>query len=142
MRAITLSAVLLMATAAYAHNGVKNPAVMARMEGMSNIVASMRVLGGMAQQKLAFDQATAQQAARDMAAEAAKITALFEANEDDPKSEAREEIWQDYADFTAKADALTEAANAATNVTSLQELWGVVGPIGDACKDCHKTYRE
>lgn len=142
MRALTLSAVLLMATAAYAHNGVKNPAVMARMEGMSKIVASMRVLGGMAQQKLAFDQATAQQAARDMAAEAAKITALFEANEDDPKSEAREEIWQDYADFTAKADALTEAANAATNVTSLQELWGVVGPIGDACKDCHKTYRE
>ena len=48
-------AVALSATLATAHDGVKDPIVKARMEGMKEIGSNMGVLGDMAKGKRAFD---------------------------------------------------------------------------------------
>lgn len=132
---------LLAAGAAFAHEGVKNPAVKARMDGMMALGAATKVLGNMAKGEAAYDAAAAEAAVQKIQDEADRIAALFEANEDDPKSEALPAIWDNYADFTAKAVALGEVADA-VSVGSLGEVKAAMPQIGAACKACHKGYRE
>ncbi|MDJ1009391.1 MAG: cytochrome c [Paracoccaceae bacterium] len=126
---------------AWAHEGVENPAVMARMDAMSEIGAAHKVLRQMALGEAGFD-ATAAEAARERLIGAARQTPrLFEAREDDPKSEAKPAIWENFGDFTEKSDALVLAATAA-ELSSLDALKGAVGEIGQACVACHDLYRE
>lgn len=123
-----------------AHQGVTNPGVMARMEGMSDLGAATKVLGQMAKGQTAFDAAKAQAAREVIRAEAARVVELFEAPEQDPKSEALPAIWDQFTEFTLKARALEEAAGG--DVASLEALRGTFGQIGAACSGCHKAYRK
>ena len=138
---LILTSSLMIASMALAHNGVKNPAVMARMQGMEQIGAASKVLGNMARGRVAFDAEGAASAKAALAQHAAEIPALFEAQEDDPKSEALPAIWSDFADFTAKADALRDAAEA-MDVTSAETIAAGMGTVGGACRSCHKAYRK
>jgi cytochrome c556 len=129
----------LAASMALAHGGVQNPAVMARMEAMSQIGDGMKVLGGMMKGELAYDTAKAQAALDKIEAASQQVPALFEAPESDPKSEALPAIWDNWADFEAKATALTEAASG--EITGEEGLRPTLGALGGACKDCHRDYR-
>ncbi len=140
-RAIVLT-VLFTASAALAHQGVQNPAVMARMEAMKTIGDNTKILGTMAKGELAFDAAKARAAAAEIAVQAGRTPGLFEAPETDPKSEALPVIWENYADFTAKSDALVAAAKMAQGIRTPQDLTTALGAIGAACKACHSDYRE
>ena len=132
-----------LAGAAIAHSGVKNAAVKARMDAMSAIGAQMKTLGQMAKGAAAFDRDEARSAAAIIAKHAAATPVLFEANEDDPKSEAKPAIWLDFADFTAKSDDLKGVAlKLSKSIGSAQDLGPAMKSLGDACKACHKTYRE
>lgn len=143
-RLVTLLALLLtVAGAAMAHNGVKNPAVMARMDAMSAIGAATKVLGQMARGSLAFDVDRARMAAQDIAKHAAETPALFRAKEDDPKSEALPVIWETFDDFTAKSKDLEDVAKAlAASVASVDDVRGAMKGLGDTCKACHQDYRQ
>ena len=138
---LILTSGLMIASMALAHNGVQNPAVMARMQGMEQIGAASKVLGNMARGRVAFDAEAAAAAKAALAQHAAEIPALFEAQEDDPKSEALPAIWSDFADFTAKADALRDAAEA-MDVTSAKTIAAGMGAVGGSCRSCHKAYRK
>ncbi|WP_367181467.1 cytochrome c [uncultured Mameliella sp.] len=82
-------------------------------------------------------------AAAAIARHSAKTPALFEARETDPKSEAKPAIWADFADFTAKAEALESAAlEISETLTTPDELVPSVQRLGQACKACHSLYRE
>ena len=138
-----LGATLTIASATDAHSDASNPAVKARMEAMKVIGAQTKVLGDMAKGATAFDAAAAQAAAATMAAEAAKIPALFEPQEDDPESEAKPIIWDQWDDFAAKAMDLENAATAAqASLTDAGAVGPALGQIGGTCKACHSTYRE
>ncbi|WP_299724381.1 cytochrome c [uncultured Tateyamaria sp.] len=140
---LSICAALLCATAALAHKGVTNPAVMARMNGMSAIADGVKVLGTMAKGQIAFDQASAREAASAIARHSAESVALFTPEESDPKSEALPAIWQNFDDFTAKARALEVlASDLATSITSLEDVQAGMGPLGASCKSCHSAYRE
>ena len=140
---ITAVALVLGAGAVVAHEGVQNAAVKARMDGMVELGAGLKVLGNMAKGTLAFDADQARAAAAAIAAAAAETPALFEAQEDDPKSEALPAIWTNFADFTAKAEALEAAANAAaSNISSVEDIRAALGAIGGECRSCHTAYRE
>lgn len=123
-----------------AKDGVTNPVVKARMDNMQVIRTNTGTLGDMAQGKTVFDAAAATEAKTALAAAAAEIVKAFEANEDDPVSEATPKIWENYADFTAKAEALVAAAEAA-DTSSLDGLRKGMGAIGGSCKACHEGYR-
>ena len=135
-------ALALTATAALAHEGVKNPSVMARMHGMKTIGSETKVLGEMAKGATPFDATRAQTAAATLAGEAARIEELFKAREDDPKSEALPAVWEDFSDFTAKAKTLKIAAEAAEDVLTVEQLQTAVRDIGATCSECHKVYRQ
>ena len=146
MRQLRRSMILglaLLASAAWAHQGVKNPAVMARMEAMKSVGTEMKVLGDMAKGTTSFDADAARAAAAEIARHAARTPALFEAPEDDPKSEARAAIWDDFADFTTKAQAMEQAAAGfSMSIASLEDVRTALGVLGKTCTDCHKPYRE
>ena len=142
MKRFVFGLVALIAVPSYAHEGVKNPAVAARMHTMSEIGAATKVLGDMAKGASAFDAASANAATLKISTEASKIADLFHAQEDDPKSEALPEIWTDFPDFTAKAAALKSAAEGVGTLVSLDDVKAALPKIGATCSACHKPYRE
>ncbi len=134
---------LIIATTAFAHEDVKNPTVKARMMAMSNIAGQMKTLGGMAKGAVAFDLEQAKAALAEIEKTAKTVPALFKDNETDPKSEALPAIWSNYADFTAKSDAMTSAAaNALTSFASQDDLVPSMQALGGSCKSCHSAYRK
>jgi len=136
-----LLAALLAATAALAHSGVKDPQVKARMEGMGVLGAQTKIVSQMAKGTAPFDAAKARTAIELMQAETQRVPALFEAEADDPKSEAKPAIWTDWAAFTARTDALSNALDAA-DVTSPDALNATLRKIGTTCGGCHQQFRE
>ena len=142
LRWVAMSGILF-AGAALAHEGVKNPAVMARMHAMKNIGADVKVLGEMAKGTTAFDAGAAQVALGRIATHAAETPGLFEAREDDPKSEALPVIWDRFDDFRTKALELEMiAAEGAETVSAAEDLQPILQKLGANCKSCHSTYRE
>lgn len=133
----------IVATAALAHDGVMNPAVMARMEGMSTIAKSMKVLGDMLKGKSDFDADVAKKAIDVIAIQAASTPMLFEANETDPKSEALPIIWTNFDDFEAKASELESIANQIhPTIEKVEDLRSALWLLGENCKSCHEAYRQ
>ena len=140
IKAFTLAAVLA-AGAAYAEEERTDPNAIAREELMEKNGAAVGILGGMASGKEAFDAAKAAEAKATLIADAGMIAEVFkEQGAADPASEAKPEIWTNWEDFLAKANALTEAANA-IDVASAESIGAGMGAIGGACKDCHTSYR-
>lgn len=136
---VAVSAVLI-ASAAFAHEGVKDPNVKARMELMGKVKNNIGMLGGMAKGAVAFDADKAAMAKAGLIANAKAIPAAFEINATDPKSEALPAIWENWDDFAAKAQAM-EAAVSSVNVSTLEGIQGGMRTIGGSCGGCHKTYR-
>lgn len=142
-RGVLIGVMVALAGTALAHSGVQNAAVKARMHAMNQIGADTKVLGQMAKGETGFDAAAARAAAARIAQHAGQTPALFEAREDDPKSEARPEIWADYADFTARAHDLERVAgDLSRQIAAPADLRAAIPMLAGACKACHSKYRE
>ncbi|WP_438990637.1 c-type cytochrome [Lentibacter sp.] len=136
--ALALGATL--AGAALAHDGVENEAVKARMMLMDGVKTATGTLGGMAKGEIEFDADKAGAARQALMEYAAKVPAAFEAQEMDPKSTALPAIWENWADFEAKAVAMGAAAEA-LDTSDLGWLQAGMGELGGTCAACHKAYR-
>lgn len=139
-RKVLAAGLICAAGVAVAKEGVQNPVVKTRMDTMGVVRANTGILGDMASGKAVFEADKATEAAAALAAAAATIPQVFEPNETDPVSEAKPEIWANFDDFTSKADALYKAAQS-VDASSLETLKVGMGGVGNACKDCHTTYR-
>ena len=138
-----VTTLLLAATAALAHQGVRNPAVKARMDAMGAISENTKILGAMAKGELSFDARAAREAARAIATTASDVPGLFEAPETDPKSEALPAIWDRFDDFVVKTETMVAAADAAsTSIETPADLRAALSAIGATCKACHEAYRQ
>lgn len=140
----TVLAALAFATAGTALvAAAMDPDVNARQEAMGLIGSNVKKLSTMAKGDVEFDAAAAQAAFGAIAEKASMVPALFEAQSNtDPEAEAKDAIWENWADFTAKAAALQAAAEAGAAVDSPQALGAAMGPLGEACKACHSVYKE
>lgn len=138
---LTASAFFLsVSVAAVAHGGVENEVVKARMDAMKEIGSAMKVLGTMAKGAVEFDAVAAQAAVDAVADQSAMVPVLFEAQETDPMSEAKPEIWTNWDDFVAKSNALNAAATS-VSITDASSIPAALGAMGGSCKDCHTDYR-
>lgn len=135
-----IAGLVLIAGAAFAEGEASDPTVKAWQELMKANGGAAKVLGDMAGGKTAFDAAAATAAKEMLIADSAKTAAAFETQASDPASEAKPEIWSNWDDFVAKANALNAAATA-LDASSLEGIQAGMGAIGGACKDCHSTYR-
>lgn len=138
---MTLGVLLTTAGIALAHSGVKNAAVKARMDSMGRMAEATKTLGLMARGTVPFDAASARTAANALTAEVSLIPQLFEAPEQDPKSEALPGIWTSWPDFTLKSKDAMQAAQAAQDVSNVEDLGIAIARIGKSCKSCHAVFR-
>lgn len=140
---IGAAAVLLTAATATAHQGVQNPAVLDRMNGMTAMADAMEVLVTMMRGSAEFDADRANAAIAAVGEEAGRVIPLFATEETDPASEALPAIWEEFADFEAKArDLELVAARFAGSVVAPEDLRGAVRALGQSCGACHDAYRE
>ncbi len=140
-RPIIALAIILLAGTAYAHKGVKDPRVVARMDGMVVLGDNVKVLSQMARGQIAYDENRADAAKLALAEEATRVLELFEPEAKDPNSESKPEIWSDWEGFTEHARAL-EVAVTAADLSSPDAIAMSLRDIGRACGQCHEDYRE
>lgn len=141
MKRSTLPLILtLIALPAAAHEGVKDPQVLARMNVMETIGKQMGTLGGMAKGEVAFDADVAAAAKATLEKASAQVLPTFEPPATDPHSEAAPAIWEEWDGFTTQSVAM-DAAIAALDTSSLETLRAGLGGIGQTCRTCHKAYR-
>ena len=131
----------LFAGAAFAEAAATDPLVIAQKDLMKSFGGAAKTLGGMASGEVAFDAAAAEAAKAALVAGSADIAVKFEKAGTDPESDAKPEIWTNWADFLVKAKGLTDAATA-LDVASADGIKAGMGGIGGACKACHTTYRK
>ena len=131
---------LLSAPTVWAHEGVKDPGVMARMHAMKAIGTSSKVLRQMASGRLAFDVAEAEAAKAALIRHLEETEALFKEPHTDPKSEALPAIWDTFEDFRAKTDAAILKART-LDVGSTEGIRATLPASGQTCSSCHEAYR-
>lgn len=142
-RILQAGCLALVATTALAHEGVKNPAVAARMHAMADIGREAKLLGQMSKREIPFDRGAAREASAEIGRRAGEIGALFAVEATDPKSEALPVIWRNFDAFRAEAESLRLAARAAAlGIDAQEDLSGALTGIGKACGSCHQTYRK
>jgi len=151
-KTIALSAALgVVATLAIAGGHSASPedrAVKARQSKMTLYAFNLGILGAMAKGEAEYDAGAAHLAAANMAALSSVYMpdawAEGTDNESVKNTAALPKLWQDMPEEVgAKAQALSDATQALVKVagTDLDGLRSAIGPVGQACGGCHKSYR-
>jgi len=136
------------ALTATAHNGEDHAGpVGERHKQMETISANTKILGGMAQGKVAYDADAATAAAQALnAAATMDIDALWPAGTaqgEVPGSRAKAEVWSDRDGFVKAFQTLADASAAMIPLAAQgpEAIGGGMGAIGGSCKACHTDYR-
>ena len=126
-----------------AHSGVLNTDVAARMTLMSSMGRNMGVLGKMLQKKAPFDRGKAVEAINNIEQLAVETPTVFEKRVLDPKSEAKELIWEEFESFTKISIGLaTSAKQLSSSMKSFDDLRPALISLSQSCKECHSRFRE
>lgn len=128
-------------SAAWAHSDVKSPTVLARMEGMTAMSASIKELVNIYRSSANFDADRAGELVEQLRVEAAAIPEHFEKQETEPASEAKPLIWEEWDRFAEMAEALSQAT-LAMDASSAKGVQDGVQKLSVLCRDCHQQFRE
>jgi len=120
--------------------------IAARKGLMQQNGSMMGIAVAMAKGERPYDEALAAATMEILAYDLEQFPTLFPESSmegGDPPTRAKPEIWQDKDGFEAAAANLVEAADAAAAAAAEgQEAFAsALGPVGQACGDCHETYR-
>ena len=129
------------ATILWAHNGVKDPIVIKRMKLMSSMADNTKVLGQMIKKQILFDAELAMEALTSIGDLAKATPAAFEINASDPKTGAKQIIWDEFKDFSELANQLADIA-ATNSISTYDDLRPVLMQTARSCKACHSKYRK
>ncbi len=118
--------------------------IKARQELMKDNGRQAKIVGEMAQGKTAFDAAAAKAALEKMATDVDAFVTHFPEGSDQGETEALPAIWQDKADFEARAAKMaTDARAAAAAVDQGEDAFkAAAGVMFGNCKACHEVYRK
>lgn len=116
-----------------------------RQKLMKSVGDSMKIVVPMLKGEAPYDAAAAAAAMDTINGVPDKFVTLFpEDSKGDPDSEAKDSIWENMKDFTAKANNLKTASAAAKEAAGkgLDPFKAAVfGALVKTCKECHDTYR-
>jgi len=135
-------AAFIAATSVAGFAAAQDDVIKAREALMKDNGAQATIGGKMAQGATPFDAAAAKAAMEKIAANAAAIPADFPPGSEG--GDALPAIWENWADFEAKAAALKTAAEAAAAAADqgLEAFGPAFGAVGQACGACHQAYRK
>jgi cytochrome c556 len=128
------------ASAAVAHEGATG-VVKERMEAMESMAKAVKAINQRLKQKRELETIKAD--AKTIHDGAAKMLSLFPGGSGGHPSEAKNEVWQKWPDFEAKARVLeTESKKLAQmEPRDLRAIEAQFRRVSDACGNCHELYR-
>ena len=132
---------VLSASILWAHSGVKDPNVMKRMKLMSSMAEDTKILGQMMKKQIPFDDEIAMSSMKKIEELSEATPMAFKINASDPKSEAKQLIWEEFVAFTEMANQLTDDL-ATSTIKTYDDLRPVLMKTAGSCKACHARYRE
>jgi cytochrome c556 len=112
-----------------------------RMDGMMSMAKSMKVI----KQRIRANQSPHAIAleAKNVQTQALAIISFFPPGSTQPPTDARPEVWKNWADFEAKAKALKTESNklAGMGAESLPNINAQYAVVARTCSNCHELYR-
>ena len=129
------------ATILWAQSGIKDPIVVKRMKLMYSMADNTKVLGQMIRKQIPFDAELAMEALTAIGDLAKATPAAFEVNVSDPKTGAKQIIWDEFKDFSELANQLIDIA-ATSSISNYDDLRPVLMQTARSCKACHSKYRK
>ncbi|MEQ9126000.1 MAG: cytochrome c [Alphaproteobacteria bacterium] len=145
--AATLLATVLAAGAAGAHGGAMG-VVKERMDLMERLGDAMKAIAGMMKDPAAYDGGDLARHAEAIEAHGGDaLTAVFPTDSREPPSEARAEIWTEWARFEGLARDLSAEARrladlAASAPAPTPDVVAAFRATAETCGACHKAFRQ
>jgi len=142
--AIISATVVIVPGASIAHQGATG-VVKQRMDAMKSVAASMKVLLQMERKQKRFDALAASRAASTIAGHSRTMPRLFPKGSTAHPSEAREEIWTRWDEFTRLMKDMEQASRKyvqkAQSATGAVALSGEFRALAASCSACHRKFR-
>ena len=123
-----------------------NKAVMTyRHRVMDGISANMGNIGDILKGKVSYSNLLVHYA-RALHEQSQTVTTVYlqDTRGTDKRTRAKDEIWDNFADFEMAANALVEATAelaAAAESGDMEQIGEAVKTVGAACSDCHQSFR-
>ena len=135
--AITTSSIAL------AHSGVKDKNVKERMMLMKAMADNTKLIGQMLKKQTPIELNEVKRALEQLSSLSLQTPTVFEINATDPKSEAKQNIWDEFDEFTKLSDDLAKSTSElAILVEDVDDLRPTLMKVSEGCKACHSNYRE
>ena len=116
--------------------------VKARMNAMKDVASSMKSLAQIMKGRDPFSTEKVKEILAVLEYKASVTPTLFEKYAINPQSEAGTEIWENFDDFTKKADDLERVSRELALTTETKDqLPNAMKALGATCKSCHSKYR-
>ena len=114
-----------------------------RHELMEDVGKAAKAIGKMVRGEAEYDWATAQASLTTFTKVAGQFGELFPEGSDTGDTEAAPSIWEDRDGFNEALQNWADAAAAALEAApaTLEDAKPVIGPVFNACKNCHDAYR-
>ncbi len=141
---MTGALVLVMSLGTVAAAQVAPPQIAARQDLMKANSAAVRVLVRMAQGVQPWSRNAAREAAATITKNAQQIVSLFPPGSgaaSGVETAARPEIWENMADFAARARALQDVSAKLTDADEPAALKAQLVDVAKTCSGCHEAYR-
>ena len=133
----------LISSIAFAHSGVKDKNVKERMMLMKAMADNTKLIGQMLKKQKPFELSEFKQALEQLASLSLQTPTVFEVNATDPKSEAKQNIWDEFDEFTKLSNELAKnTSELAILVENIDDLRPTLMKVSEGCKACHSKYRE
>ena len=123
----------------------ETPEIDYRQKLMKGHGAAMGSIGDYLKYKLTYGSNHVATHAKNISEYAKLIPDAFEKKITDGKTDAKPEVWDNWDDFVAKANALNVAATelaAAAAGGDMRAMMPNVKALGEACRGCHNEYRQ
>ena len=133
----------LISSIAFAHSGVKDKNVKERMMLMKTMANNTKLIGKMLKKQTPFELNEVRRALEKLSYLSLQTPKVFEVNATDPKSEAKQNIWDEFDEFTKLSNELAKnTSELAILVESIDDLRPTLMKVSEGCKACHSKYRE
>ena len=133
----------LISSIAFAHSGVKDKNVKERMMLMKAMADNTKLIGQMLKKQTPFELNEVKEALEKLSSLSLQTPTVFEVNATDPKSEAKQNIWDEFDEFTKLSNELAKNTSELANlVENIDDLRPTLMKVSEGCKACHSKYRE
>ena len=110
------------------------------MKAMAN---NTKRIGQMLKKQTPFELTEVKLALEQLSSLSLQTPTVFEVNATDPKSEAKQNIWDEFDEFTRLSNELAKnTSELAILVEDIDDLRPTLMKVSEGCKACHSKYRE